>query len=187
MVDKFLTGLKCEDNTCVNPCPRWVLTLNFRNTEIRETEIEMEAKMVDDPLVTCTSPFNEVNVVDESGDIKPNTCPGKRFFSYEISDEGYCKKRRASNECCLYYRWLRFNNGTTKWRSVETGQRLGVECNCIIGPWVQARRQLRLSYAGTFYSEVNIISFYHHIKFSMLMVRSFSVKSGGQLGAIRWK
>ena len=45
----------------------------------RETE---EAVSIDEePLVTCTSPFDEVNVVDtHNSAIKPNTCPGKNLY-----------------------------------------------------------------------------------------------------------
>ena len=53
----------------------------------RETE---EAVSIDEePLVTCTSPFDEVNVVDtHNSAIKPNTCPGKNLYLCKIITVG---------------------------------------------------------------------------------------------------
>ena len=69
--------------------PKSMSTVNFKafqnflkSLNSSETEVELEAKVIDEPLVTCTSPFNEVSVVDETGDIKPNTCPGNGFVGF---------------------------------------------------------------------------------------------------------
>ena len=53
-----------------------ITVLQLRITIKITLEREELQEKAPEPIVTCESPFNEVNIVDSNEAIKPNTCPG---------------------------------------------------------------------------------------------------------------